>query len=197
MTARKENITPFIVVNKCDLLTSSAFVDGLKQTFLEQVPILVVSAKGRVGIDALLAHVKQLGRCVFVGVSGVGKSSLLNTIAGSALQKTGATVDKDRHGAHTTSQSVLFTLENGGELIDSPGLRDFSPPELAPNEIAHYFVGFAKHLVEQCHFSNCLHVSEPGCVIKAAVLSGVITKERYENYLELLTASQQNLDQRR
>lgn len=195
MVARKENIDPFIVVNKCDLKETSALVDELKRTF--DIPIWTVSARAHTGVDDLREYINKLGRCVFLGVSGVGKSSLLNTIVGDAIQKTGATVDKERHGAHTTSQSVLFSLEGGGELIDSPGLRDFSPPELPPSEIAHLFTGFAAFLKEPCRFHNCLHVTEPGCVIKTAVAKGALSKERYEIYLELLTFSQQNMDLRR
>jgi ribosome biogenesis GTPase len=197
MTARKENISPFIVVNKSDLVRANEFANTVKHTFLNQVPIILVSATGQIGLEDLRAHVKALGRCVLLGVSGVGKSSLLNALVGGATQKTGATVDKDRHGAHTTSQAVLFTLDGGGELIDSPGLRDFSPPELLPKEVAHYFVGFAPFLTEPCHFSDCLHVSEPGCVIKAAVKTGKILQARYENYLELLTGSQKDPESRR
>lgn len=197
MSSRKENIATFIVVNKGDLPQSKKFIGALQQTFNGQIPIIMVSAKQQTGLDALRAQVKQLGRCVLLGVSGVGKSSLLNALVGDDLQKTGATVDKDRHGAHTTSQAVLYTLESGGQLIDSPGLRDFSPPELAPSDVAHYFVGFAPFLTQPCHFNNCLHRSEPGCVIKEAVKCGDLAQERYNSYIEHLTASQQGKENRK
>lgn len=192
VAARKENIAPFIIVNKIDLATTTPIIESLQKDFSPEILIIAVSAKNELRLDKLREHLKALGRSVLVGMSGVGKSSLLNALTGKQHQKTGSTVDKDRHGAHTTSQAVLYHLQSGGELIDSPGLRDFEPPHLLPSDVAHLFLGFSKFLQQPCKFNNCLHVTEPDCVIKNAVKSGAIQKHRYENYLELLAASQQS-----
>lgn len=121
---------------------------------------------------------------VLVGQSGVGKSSLTNLLVPDAEILTQAVSDSG-FGQHTTSNSRLYHLPNGGNLIDSPGIRDFTPPPIAPAEVQKGFKEIAA-LRDRCRFHNCLHQREPGCAVKEAVAAGQISQRRYQGYLDLL-----------
>jgi len=125
------------------------------------------------------------GRGAFVGVSGAGKSSLMNALCPQAQLEIGSL--NDDHGCHTTSASMLIALPSGGELVDTPGFRDFAPVDVSSEEIAHWFPGFLTILEQSpCRFRNCRHRQEPGCSIKKAIEGGQLTQQRYELYLRSL-----------
>ena len=92
----------------------------------------------------------------------------------------------NQHGQHMTTVSTLLKLPGAGELIDTPGIRDFEPVDVLPAQLAHYFLGFEEFLQDPCKFRNCLHLNEPECTIIQAVKSGKIKKERYQNYVQML-----------
>jgi ribosome biogenesis GTPase len=131
-------------------------------------------------------HARLRGKTnVLVGQSGVGKSSLTNVLIPEADILTQTLSETTGFGQHTTSNARLYHLPDGGDLIDSPGIRDFTPPPIPP---ANVQLGFREivALREQCRFHNCLHVREPNCAVKAAVASGEILQRRYQAYVDLL-----------
>lgn len=189
VAARVAHITPFIIVNKCDLLDAKAFMHHMTSTYDRHCTVIATSAKDENGITPLAQHMKQLGRCMLVGLSGAGKSSLTNLLVPEANVQIGKTLEEGEHGRHTTSASSLLLLPQGGELIDTPGVRDFKPADITKQALADYFVGFEEFLKEGCRFRNCLHIQEPGCAILEALREELLSAERYEIYKELLESA--------
>ncbi len=145
---------------------------------------LSVSAHDGLSIDTLADSLHgETG--ILVGQSGVGKSSIINCLVPDADIAVGAVSAATREGTHTTTASRMHDLENGGRLIDTPGVRDFVPAIPQPESVQH---GFPEILAaaEQCRFNNCRHLREPDCGVKAAVEDGAVTQRRYESYKRLL-----------
>ena len=122
---------------------------------------------------------------VFNGHSGVGKSTLLNTLQPGLNLKTDDISDFHKTGKHTTTYSSLFKLDFGGYVIDTPGIKGFGMLEMEPWEISHYFPEIFKY-GEKCQYNNCSHTHEPGCAVKVAVETGAIANSRFTSYLGLL-----------
>ena len=123
---------------------------------------------------------------VLVGQSGTGKSSLLNALVPEARAVTQEISAASEQGRHTTTSSVLHRLAGGGDLIDSPGVRDYAPPLPAPRSVASGFVEIAA-LASGCRFADCLHLEEPGCAVRAALAGGRIWPRRFDSYRGLLS----------
>lgn len=147
-------------------------------------PVLRISAREKTGLVDL-RHQLAGQTSILVGHSGVGKSSIINALLPDAEIRTAALSESTGEGRHTTTASVLHRLPEGGELIDSPGVRDYAPPPIANLDVAKAFREMIP-LSGQCRFSNCLHMKEPGCAVKAAVESGAISARRYESYRRLV-----------
>jgi ribosome biogenesis GTPase / thiamine phosphate phosphatase len=143
-----------------------------------------VSVKENTGID----EVKQLLKekiTLISGHSGVGKSSLLNVILPDLNLKVQEVSGWSGKGLHTTTFAEMFDLPFGGQIIDTPGMREFGLVDLTKQELSHYYPEMRKRLTH-CQFNNCLHVNEPGCAIKEAVSHGEIDEDRYVSYLNIL-----------
>jgi len=119
------------------------------------------------------------------GHSGVGKSTLVNTIAPALDIKTQEVSTFANKGVHTTTFAEMFELEPGTFIIDSPGIKELGLSDMKPEEISHYFPEMRERLNE-CRFNNCQHINEPGCAIKDAVSNGEIAFSRYESYLSMV-----------
>jgi ribosome biogenesis GTPase / thiamine phosphate phosphatase len=177
-----------LVVNKVDLLDF-----GRRHELLARlqpyrslgIPVLPCSAARAEGIAEIRAALAGQ-TCVFVGQSGVGKSSLLNALDGDVAARTGAVRAGDGRGRHTTTFSALYDLAGGIRVIDTPGIRRFSPEDADdPETLAAGFVEFAPYAI-QCRFRDCTHVHEPGCAVRRAVADGTVPRSRYVSYRKLL-----------
>ena len=186
VAARVAQLQPFVVVNKCDLDDTAALLADLRRIYADSVPVFAISAKSRTGLAPLLAFLNEGHRAVFVGSSGVGKSSLLNALCPTIDLKVGMVSDHNNLGRHTTTVSTLHALTGGGELVDTPGFRDFGLVEILVEELAIHFPGFEEHGEVSCRFRNCRHRTEPGCAVISLVEQGLIPADRYAMYLELL-----------
>lgn len=180
-------LKPFIVLNKIDLPPAEALETRLEEEFSALVEIVRVSATDFRNLSALRHHLAAAGRTVLVGVSGSGKSSLLNALI-PELDLAVGRLNDDEHGCHVTSVSTLIPLPAGGELVDTPGFRDFSPVDVSSEDLAYWYPGFSPILEQHpCRFRNCRHRHEPGCSITNAVADDTLKQERYDLYLHTLT----------
>ena len=191
--ARYAGIEALLVVNKQDLPADAgdlSFVEPYRRLGL---PVVTVSARTRAGLEALIERLRGR-RSLLAGQSGVGKSSLLNTLAGEALRATGGLSQGSGEGRHTTVSSAILRTP-WGEIADSPGVRDYAPPIVPLNDVQLGFVEIAARAAE-CRFADCQHLREPQCAVQAAVAAGTIDPRRFESYRRLLNLTRQ-LDERR
>ncbi len=146
--------------------------------------VLSVSVKENKGIEAVAAQLKNKTTLIS-GHSGVGKSSLLNAILPQLQIRTQDVSGWSGKGLHTTTFAEMYDLPVGGSIIDTPGMREFGMVDISKQELSHYFPEMCKRL-GKCQFNNCLHINEPGCAIKEAVVSGAIAEDRYVSYYGIL-----------
>lgn len=187
VAARSAGLEPFVVVNKCDLDGTAELLADLRQIYGGSVNIFPISAARRSGLAPLEKFLSQGHRGAFVGTTGVGKSSLLNALCPDIDLKVGLLSDYNSMGRHTTTVSTLHALAGGGELVDTPGFRDFGLVDITVEELAAYFPGFEDHRDAACKFRNCRHRTEPGCAVQNLVEQGKILQERYDAYMEILS----------
>lgn len=189
VAAETLNIEPVLIINKIDLLTT----DDRQQLKAEIAPyqtigyrVLFTSTKQNGGMDELIS-VLQNRTSIFVGESGVGKSSLIRWLLPKQEIRVGELSASTHKGRHTTTSTNLYHLLHGGDLIDSPGVREFGLFITEKETIAYGFREFRPY-IGHCKFNNCIHRSEPGCAIKASVEQGTIHTRRYESYLKIIAS---------
>ena len=186
VSARQAELTPVLVVNKADLEGADSFVESVAAIYAGIVDIFVVSAVTGKGLDALTAFMGQGHRSFFVGITGVGKSSLLNAICPNLGLKVGELFEAGNRGCNTTTVSTLHSLKSGGELVDTPGFNEFGLVDISARDLAGYFPGFESALECACRFRDCRHRTEPGCAVRQWVVDGKISQERYDTYIAIL-----------
>ena len=176
-----------VVANKCDLPDGDGRLGAVLADYA-RIGYAVVRASKRFadGVSMLRERLAG-GTSVLVGQSGVGKSSLTNALVPGVEATVAEVTRASESGRHTTTTSALYELPSGGELIDSPGVRDFAPPLPPPREVAGGFREIAARAAD-CRFRDCLHRSEPGCAVAAA---GSISPRRLESYLRLLVLAEE------
>lgn len=180
--AEATGIAPVLVFNKADLVREPGPLVPLYRSI--GYTVLVTSAVTRLGIEDLAAQLRD-NISVFAGPSGAGKSSLLNAIEPGLRLRTGAVSEKIGRGRHTTRHVELLPLPGGGLVADTPGFSQLDLPPMKREELAYCFPEMAARS-GACRFSSCLHRSEPGCAVRAAVEAGEIDRQRYTHYLEFL-----------
>ena len=180
------SIRPVLIINKWDLFNGQeSHLEGLRDLYLGLgYPVHTVSVTAGTHLEQLLAALDGEST-VFVGQSGVGKSSLVNLICPAAGAAVGD-LSLIAKGRHTTTAATLYSLPSGGNLIDSPGIREFGLWHLDAADIAAGFVEFRPFL-GQCKFRNCLHVNEPGCAVFEAVERGDISQRRLASYQQIIS----------
>lgn len=186
VAARTAALEPVLLINKCDLPASAEYEIKIYAAYIDSLTLYTLSAKTAIGLDPFKNYLSQGLRGIFVGPTGVGKSSLLNGLCPSINLQTRPLNEAKKRGRHTTTVSTLHSLNNGGELIDSPGFIDFGLVNISALDLAFHFPGFEKALKKHCSFRDCLHRSEPDCVVTELVTQGKISRERYTIYAEIL-----------
>ena len=180
------NIDTVLLFNKVDDISDKE--DNTLKTFLATYQsagydCLKISGKKGINIDKLKLIMKGKS-CVFSGHSGVGKSTLINRLDSKINIKTLPISKSNLSGQHTTTFSEMHDLEFGSRIIDTPGIKGFGLFDVSNFELKDFFKEFIS--VEQCKFNNCLHHNEPGCNVKVLVENGLISRSRYDNYIQLL-----------
>ena len=175
----KEEIKPYIVLNKIDEGNPEEYEYIVERYTKVGYEVICLSAKKAIHTDELMPLLKDK-TTVFAGPSGVGKSTLLNTIAHFALE-TGSVSDKIKRGKHTTRHVELLALEEGGFVLDTPGFTSLQLDGIDAEDLQYYFPELRQYIGE-CKFRGCTHIHEPGCKVKEALEQGEIVKERYETY---------------
>lgn len=186
MILENSGIDSIICLNKCDLKTDE------EEKILEiyrhlGIKVIETSTYKNIGISALKECL--LGKqAIFVGNSGVGKSSLTNALMDDVDIKTGHVGEKSKRGRHTTTTSKYYVWANSSSIIDTPGIRSLDISDFSASEIQDYFSEFSNWR-NGCKYKNCLHYQEPidDCMIKRACQSGLIDKSRYESYLRIIS----------
>jgi ribosome biogenesis GTPase len=187
-TAEAYSIPGGIIFNKSDLYNEEviAQVDGLKNLY-EGIgyAVIIVSVLEKEGLEKLKEELKNKVN-LFSGHSGVGKSSIINTLIPGLNLKTSGISEQHLKGTHTTTFAEMHELPQGGYIIDTPGIREFGTIAFDTYEVSHFFPEIFK-TGRACQFNNCLHVNENRCAVKDAVRSGEIAISRYESYLSILS----------
>lgn len=184
VSGEKAGIEPLIIVaNKIDLDEDGTGRERFRVYEDIGYRVLYTSARDKTGVEDL-RDVLSDKVSVFTGPSGVGKTSLLNTVQ-PGLGRTVKSISRfSQEGIHTTRDSELVKLDQGGYLADTPGIRQLAIWDVEPEELDAYYREIAP-LVSECWFRDCTHSNEPGCAVRAAVEAGTVSRARYESYLSL------------
>jgi len=181
--AWQSGAVPAVVLTKADLTPDCAEQLRVAEQTVIGAGVFAVSAKTGQGLAALEEYLKPRRTVVFLGSSGVGKSSLVNALAGKPVMETGEIREEDSRGRHTTTHRQLLMLPSGVMVIDTPGMRELGMWDVTEG-IGQSFADVEWYF-GQCRFSDCRHQSEPGCAVKAAIERGELSAERWESYCQL------------
>jgi ribosome biogenesis GTPase len=188
------HIPAIIVFNKADIYKKKEMEKfSLLKDIYEAIgyKVVLVSVQNNSGVDEVktLLHNKTT---LLSGHSGVGKSTFINAVFPEFNLRTQEVSGWSGKGLHTTTFAEMFDLGTGGQIIDTPGVREFGLVDISKQELSHFFPEMRK-LMNDCQFNNCMHINEPGCAVKDAVNAGTVAIDRYASYLTILDTMEENL----
>jgi ribosome biogenesis GTPase len=184
ITAQRSAIRPLIGINKIDLANRREEIEEAVTPYRGLgYAVLLTSASSGEGVDALREQLAGQTTAL-AGLSGVGKSTLLNAVDPGFDLRTRRTNEAKGQGRHTTTQAVMLPLRGGGYVIDTPGIREFGLVGLRRGEVAGYYPEIATHAAS-CQFADCSHEAEPDCAVREAVESGAISPMRFDSFLKI------------
>ena len=185
-------IEPVVVLTKADQTEDvESFVDQVRGLG-RQLMVVAVNSLQAEDVEPLMAWATQGQSIALLGSSGVGKSTLVNTMMGEQTQRTQAAREEDAKGRHTTTHRSIHLLPSGGVILDSPGMREFQVAN-AESGVTETFADIDE-LAQQCRFNDCAHGAEPGCAVQAAIADGTLDERRLQSYFKLLREEQHNTE---
>lgn len=193
--ARESEVMPVVVLTKADLTDDPGAYSAQALELLPGLVVEILDARSPEEVARLAAWCGRGQTVALVGSSGVGKSTLINTLTGASLQATADIRESDAHGRHTTVSRSLHRLAAGGWLVDTPGIREIQLTDVEAG-IDEVFADIVA-LVEQCRFTNCGHDTEPGCAVRAAIDAGRLDADRLKRFGKLVKEDQRNSEDMR
>ncbi|MBK56145.1 MAG: ribosome small subunit-dependent GTPase A [Flavobacteriaceae bacterium] len=190
VSTKSYNINTIILFNKVDLYTEKEkdFIKSLIKIYTQiGYECIEISSLQKINLKEIMEIMKDKVS-IFTGHSGVGKSTLLNSLSPKLSIKTGNVSNQNKQGQHTTTFSQMYDLDFGAKIIDSPGIKGFGLYNIEKEEVKMYFPEFLL-FNENCKFNNCLHLNEPNCAVKDNIKSGKISISRYESYLNIVKST--------
>lgn len=184
LLAGQSGAQPVIVLNKTDIAGAhvAEAIDAIREV-ARAAPIHAISAKTAQGLDTLAPYLGTGQTVALLGSSGVGKSSIINALAGEDVLRTRSVRESDSRGRHTSTHRQMVRLPGGALLIDTPGMRELQLWDVG--ETLNQTFDEIDALAPACRFRDCRHKSEPGCAVKAAVAAGTLAADRYDSFLKL------------
>ena len=194
ITCISKDIRPLIVINKADLDTNNE-IEAIKNAYRKTgFPVLVLSKFFPDWYEDLHKHL--IGNITaFAGQSGVGKSTILNAVLKNWVMETGEVSERIQRGKHTTRHVQFFRLNNGGYILDTPGVSSFSVEDVGHQDLQNFYPEFSS-ITEECRFKGCSHTGEPDCAVRELYNDGKIEEGRYNRYIELYNELKRIYDNR-
>ncbi len=183
---------PVVILTKADLVDDSTPYIRTVESYAAGVSVYAVSSKTGAGLNSLSDYMSPGKTVVFLGSSGVGKSSLVNALTDEDIMTVNEIREDDSKGRHTTTHRQLIMLKNGAMIIDTPGMRELGMWDVS-NGLGEAFADVEQYL-GKCKFSDCKHRTEPGCAIKEAIANGELSRERWASYIKLKTEAKYSDD---
>lgn len=187
IAAEAYHVPPVIVFNKADIYRKKEmeiFEERKDMYTAIGYKVFLMSLEKKTGLTDVMDVLKDKTTLIS-GHSGVGKSTFINALIPELQLRTNDVSGWSGKGMHTTTFAEMFDLSFGGRIIDTPGIREFGITDIKKEELSHYFPEM-RRLLDQCQFNNCIHINEPGCAVKDAVMQGKISPERYISYCNIL-----------
>ncbi|MBP3284771.1 MAG: ribosome small subunit-dependent GTPase A [Clostridia bacterium] len=183
---------PVVILTKSDLVENATEYVREVEKIAIGVDVYAISCKTREGLEDIEKYFQKGNTFVFLGSSGVGKSTLVNTLYGKDVMKTSEIREEDSRGRHTTTSRNLIMLPNGGMIIDTPGMRELGMWDVSQGLDKTF--GDVEQYLGKCKFTNCTHTNEPGCRILEAIEAGELSEERFRSYIKLQNEAKYNND---